>query len=305
MKYPIQFLKGLAVLAIVLATTLFVERARIVNVLRKAAAPELPAAVSYEEVVGRDTDVEVVEGAEVAVGDVEDVEEIPSTASTNSAKPNDSTVPSAPPKPPATTTPAPALPASINLSVPFTSQAPSGNWDEVHEETCEEAAAYMVAAFYEGASGQISVATAEAELQRLVAREMELFGYYKDTNAAETARLIADVYGLRATLMENPTVEDIKASVAAGHPVIVPTAGRMLGNPNFTGDGPPYHMIVIRGYADGNFITNDPGTRRGDQYVYSEETIMNAIHDWTGSFETIETGSKVVVVVEPKLMKNE
>jgi hypothetical protein len=71
----------------------------------------------------------------------------------------------------------------------------------------------------------------------------------------------------------------------------------MLGNPYFSGDGPPYHMLVLTGYKRGKFITNDPGTRRGEGYMYKEDVIMNAIHDWAGSKETIRDGEKAMMVV--------
>ena len=37
-----------------------------------------------------------------------------------------------------------ALPASLLLEVPFTSQAPFGNWDEPYQEACEEAVMLML-----------------------------------------------------------------------------------------------------------------------------------------------------------------
>ncbi len=295
MKRPIRFLKALFVLAIVFATALYVGRVRLGDLLREATAPELPEAVGYEEVVGGEAPVE---DPEVAVGDVEGVENVdgggskPATTSTSEAEPGGSTGP-----PAATTPPAQTIPVSINLSVPFTSQAPTGNWDEVHEETCEESSAYMVAAFYKGVSGTIPADTAEAELQRLVAYELDTFGYYKDTTATETSRMILDEYGYRSDLLKDPTVDDIKTALAAGHPVIIPAAGRELGNPYFTAPGPVYHMFVIRGYSGDRFIVNDPGTRHGEAYTYPIDTVMNSIHDWNA--ENIDLGGKVVIVVRP------
>ena len=46
-------------------------------------------------------------------------------------------------------------------------------------------------------------------------------------------------------------------------------------------------MLVLIGYDENNFITNDPGTRRGEKYKYPQERVVNAIHDWTGTKETI------------------
>lgn len=292
MKRPIRMLKALVVFAIVFATALSLEHLRLGDLWREATAPELPPAVGYEEVVGEAP----ADDADAADGDAEPADadaEPPAIPEPT----DDSAVP--PTAPPAVPTPtAPAVPVSLNLAVPFTSQAPTGNWDEVHEETCEESSAYMVAAFYRGVSGTIPTDAAEAELQRLVAYELETFGYYKDTTAQETSRLISDAYGYRASVLANPTVDDIKAALAAGHPVIVPAAGRELGNPYFTAPGPVYHMFVIRGYSGDRFIVNDPGTRHGEAYTYPIDTVMNAIHDWNA--ENIGLGAKAVIVVFPE-----
>ncbi|KKR45570.1 MAG: hypothetical protein UT82_C0026G0013, partial [Parcubacteria group bacterium GW2011_GWB1_40_14] len=93
------------------------------------------------------------------------------------------------------------------------------------------------------------------------------------------------------------TVDTIKRELAAGNPIIVPAAGRELGNPYFTSPGPLYHMLVIRGYtSDDKFITNDPGTRRGEEYTYKFDILMNAIHDWNGG--DVINGKKVIIVLE-------
>lgn len=281
MKRPVRFSVGAIIFLIAFAAALYTQRVRVSDLIGEVSAPNLPEPVAYEDVAEPEPEPE----PEEAVEQPDPVVEEPVVEPTPDPEP------------------APEgdadLPAALNLAVPFTSQAPFANWDAVHQETCEEASAYMVAAYYRGVSGTIDPQTAEDELQRLVALEREMFGYFEDTTALETARLITEAYGLRAQVENDPTVEHIKSHVAAGRPVVIPAAGRLLGNPNFTGDGPPYHMLVIRGYADGNFITNDPGTRRGEEYVYSEATIMNAIHDWTGSYDTVETGPKVILVVYP------
>ncbi|KKT72621.1 MAG: hypothetical protein UW70_C0105G0004 [Candidatus Peregrinibacteria bacterium GW2011_GWA2_44_7] len=81
--------------------------------------------------------------------------------------------------------------------------------------------------------------------------------------------------------------------------MIIPAAGEILANPNYTGSGPPYHMIVLIGFNDSGFISHDPGTSFGASYEYSYETIENAIHDWTGSKSTVEEGRKAIVVLQP------
>src|ERR1043166_5721644 len=43
-----------------------------------------------------------------------------------------------------------SLPASLLLPVPFTPQAPYANWDQLHNEACEEASSLMAGAYFAG-----------------------------------------------------------------------------------------------------------------------------------------------------------
>jgi hypothetical protein len=195
-------------------------------------------------------------------------------------------------------TPAPsAAPTAINLDIPFVSQAPHKVWDTDHEEFCEEAATLMVASYIRTDRSVTDPDVAEAKLQQIKAYEMATFGYFEDTTAAETVRILREFFDIgSAQVMSNPTVEQIKSWIAAGKAVIVPSAGRELGNPNFKAPGPLYHMVVIKGFtASGQFITNDPGTRKGADYIYEQSVIMNAMHDWNGG--DVSNGRKVVIVV--------
>lgn len=197
------------------------------------------------------------------------------------------------------------LPRSVNLNVPFTVQAPFANWDHTHEEACEEAAALMVNRYWDKAeiknqkAEKIPPREAEEAIQDLVAFQKKRYGFFESTTAKETARFIKDKWGYAAIdLIENPTLAQIKRELAAGFPIIVPAAGRSLGNPHFKRPGPLYHMLVLKGYtADGWIITNDPGTRRGADYRYRPDVLLRAIHDWNGG--KVDIGQKVMIVVRP------
>ncbi len=199
-----------------------------------------------------------------------------------------------------------SIPEAKNLAVPFTSQAPEANWDQDHEEFCEEASMAMVGRFYQGRKFD-SKADAEAALQQIKKWEVDHLGFYYDTTAAETAQAVTGMYGLKVELKTSPTIHDIQLALTQNKLVIVPAAGQELGNPNFTAPGPIYHNFVIRGYTkDGKFITNDPGTRKGEAYVYDESVVMNAIHDWvpdgprtTPRNGDVVEGKKVVLIVSP------
>lgn len=194
------------------------------------------------------------------------------------------------------------LPAEVNLKVPFTSQAPDANWDQDHDEFCEEAAALMVGRYWQDRA-IAGKSEAEAALQEIKSFELKELGFYFDTTAAETAKILEKLYGLRVEIVTDPSLDDIKRAVASGDPVIVPAAGRELGNPNFRRPGPVYHNLVVKGYtADGKLITNDPGTRKGADYVYDADVVMNAMHDWVPSGDRTKpgngsaTGRKVMIV---------
>lgn len=155
----------------------------------------------------------------------------------------------------------------------------------------------MVHHFLEGTS--LTREQAEQELQALVQWETE-HNYKEDVTIAELGTIAEQYYGHDARIVENPTEEDIKRLLVEGYPVIVPAAGRDLGNPYFSGEGPWYHMLVLTGYGWWDFITNDPGTRRGAGYEYRFSTLLNAIHDWTGIKEEIRKGRSAVLVLDSK-----
>lgn len=197
-----------------------------------------------------------------------------------------------------TNVPEETVPARFNLAVPFSSQAPTADWAMPYQEACEEVSALMVAKYYAGTAGGVLNATQTvADIQELVSWQNDFFGYYMDTTAAETVQILDLFFGITGTVVTNPTVEMIQAEVAAGRPVIVPTSGRELPNPYFSGEGPLYHMLVIKGYTEGTFITNDPGTRNGADFVYRHADLMGAIGDWNGGDPA--NGAKVVIFTGP------
>lgn len=206
--------------------------------------------------------------------------------------------------PPEPTTPAVPEPVVVeglkpqmNLAVPFTSQAPTGNWDPLHEDACEEASFYMVLQYYAGTpAGKIDPAVADPELQRLV-HFGESLGNSPSISLAEAQEFLLQDAGVKARIIDNPSVEDIKRLIAAGKPVIVPALGQELNNPNFSGAGPLYHMYVIRGYTETSFITNDPGTRLGENYAYPVEVVMASIADWNNG--NPQAGAKRILYLEP------
>lgn len=189
-------------------------------------------------------------------------------------------------------------PTTLSLKVPFTPQAPTGNWDELHNEACEEASAIMAAAYFSGDTRTKLPATeVEKQITDLTNWEQNRFGYSLDTTTSETAEMIHSFYNLKAIVINNFTEKDIKDALNANKVVIIPVNGRKIGNPYYKQPGPIYHMLVIRGYTTTQLITNDPGTKNGENYKYSFATIKNAPADWNHTTNTIDESKSLMIVV--------
>lgn len=168
----------------------------------------------------------------------------------------------------------------INLAVPFQAQAPFGDWVEPYKEGCEEASLIMVDHYVRGVS--LSKQEMKDEIDAQVAWQREEFGGHYDIPIKRVSELADAIYDY--TIDTFPISEkNILRELQRGRPVIVPSAGRELGNPNFRQPGPLYHMLVIKGVSeDGMYITNDPGTRNGADYLYEPAVLFSAIRDWDG-----------------------
>jgi hypothetical protein len=189
------------------------------------------------------------------------------------------------------------IPDKIIISVPFATQAPLANWDALHEEACEEASLIMLKYYLD--DKRLTPSIAEEVIQRMVEFEIKNYGDYKDSTAEQIVKLAEDFYGIQnlKVIYDFPK-EDLKKYLAEGNPMIVPAAGRELGNPNFTAPGPLYHNLVLIGYDKNTIITNDPGTRKGRGYTYDIDVLYNAIHDFPGKPEDITQGRKAMIVLE-------
>lgn len=189
------------------------------------------------------------------------------------------------------------LQEKIYLQVPFTSQSPYADWDELHNEACEEASLIMVDAFLKDKT--VNKDSADKEIIAMVNWQIENWGEHKDLTLEEMKELAEKYFGYENIRVENNIdIEDIKTELNKGNPVVLPLAGRLIGNPYYRQPGPYYHMLVVIGYENNEFITNDPGTRRGEDYFYNREVLFNALHDWPGKGQDILTGKKSILIIE-------
>lgn len=194
-----------------------------------------------------------------------------------------------------------AIPKKVFIKIPFTSQAPFANWDEKHEEACEEASLIMLKYFLD--KKPLPSEIADREILRMIDFEIKNLGHFEDSDVEEMVKVFEEFYDSpvgekKLKIVYDFEKNDIKKYLAEGSPIIVPAAGRLLGNPNYKQPGPLYHALVLVGYEDDKIITNDPGTKRGESYKYSLDILYNAIHNFPGQKEEIESGRKAMIVLE-------
>ena len=187
--------------------------------------------------------------------------------------------------------------------VPFTPQAPLGNWeDERQQSGCEEAAALMAMRWVQGRG--LTLAEAEREILAISDYELNTYGEFHDLSAQDFINRIFKGYFNydNVRVQYGSKKDDITRELSRGNLVLVPTNGQKLNNPYYKLPGPLQHMLVIRGYdpATKEFITNDPGTKRGELFRYPENVVMDAVYEYpTGNHEPVSEIQKVMIVVEP------
>lgn len=156
----------------------------------------------------------------------------------------------------------------------------------------------MVDAYYDGRKTTFGPDEGVKAILDVVAYEDETYGYNKDTTSEDVMNTAKNFFNRPNTEIIEATEANIKAALAKGYPVIAPAHGKALLNPNFRNGGPEYHMLVIKGYTkDGQWITNDPGTRNGPDYLYPKQRLLDAIHDFNAT--DMKLGRKIVIVIKP------
>jgi len=187
------------------------------------------------------------------------------------------------------------LPAFKNIDVPFTSQAPTGNWSEPWKNACEETSIYMVSSFYAGDT--IKQASAIKHIKEIITTKNKEF----NVSADESLEKISEIIKLlelpwQTEIVTDPSIDDIKKQLANNQPIIAPVFGPALFK---AVDGPDYHVMVITGYDDktSEFIVNDPAMKNGKGMRFKYDIFMNAIHDLNS--KNYRAGKKALLFTKP------
>ncbi len=189
-----------------------------------------------------------------------------------------------------------------NISIPFTSQAPYGNWNEPWHNACEETSIAMVDAYYRDVRS-FSKAAAKQQILDIFHIKQTYIGKSLDESANTITTLINQFLSWEAVVIDNPTLKQIHDELDAGRPIIIPVMADLLKNPHFRGTF-PYHVLVISGYDESTeeFITQEPGTRYGENYRYSYQTLLDANRD----FDTVDItrAPKRMIFTSPDIRQN-
>lgn len=193
--------------------------------------------------------------------------------------------------------------AAVRLDVPFSSQAPFGDWAEPWQNACEETSIAMVDSFYSGHT-TITPEHARDSITHAFNLKHITSGQSLDETAKQIVNIINPYYRWEAYVVANPRLDQMKRELAFGRPIILPAYGADLANPHYRSEQLDYHVLVIIGYDDitQEFITHDPGTKRGNDFRYSFDTVMNAMHDYIPGKGNTKQGQKVVIFTRNHLV---
>ena len=193
--------------------------------------------------------------------------------------------------------------AKLIESVPFTAQAPFGDWDDVKQDHgCEEAS--MLMAMYWAQNKPLSLEKARDEIIVISEFELENYGHHHDYSIADSFKVLKAYFKYENAFVEyDIVIMDIKKEIAKGNLVIIPINGKEVTNPYYTAPGPPQHQILVIGYDDKTeeLIVHDPGTVRGEAFHYAYKEIERALMDYnTGLNEPIEEPRTAMLVIKPQ-----
>ncbi len=185
---------------------------------------------------------------------------------------------------------------AATLTVPYTSQAPLGQWSDPRQsDGCEEASILMAIMWESGST--LSKEQARDEIVGMSNYEKFFHGFYQDTSAQDTADLMTQYYGYHnLRVVYNVTVQDIKAQLDNGSLIITPLNPRVLSTRlynSFT----TRHTVVVVGHDNGEIIFHDPMTgayRRAPESIF-ERAMQNY---YSGIHLTAKIRDSAMIVVE-------
>ncbi len=190
-------------------------------------------------------------------------------------------------------------PQSVMMKVPYASQIPTGDRNDPRQaDGCEEASIIMAMAWARGGS-HLPADEVERDIINISEYERVIYGFYQDTSAQDTARVMREFYQYKdVTTKEGISVEDIKQELAQNRLVIFPLNTRLTGLPIYR-TGPPRHTVVAVGYDDksDSLIINDPLYGNARNMWVPSSNIQSALSNYySGIHRPGNTGTALISV---------
>ena len=170
--------------------------------------------------------------------------------------------------------------------VPFTSQAPKGDWGSPWDDFAEEAIMTMVRQWWKN-EALLSVEQSEATMLDIARYEEENIGNEGLLSIEQVQSSLDDFFAIPSQILDDPSVEQLKATLDEGSILIAPINGQVLLNPHYGNPAPENHMILIYAWEGDIFITHDPGTRHGESVTYDQQKILESIQDLNGELRVL------------------
>jgi hypothetical protein len=184
----------------------------------------------------------------------------------------------------------------LNLPIPFSTQAPTGNWDG--NENCEETSAIMAYQFLNGnREDELPADMVQSQISKLIAWEQANLKHSANTGAEETGQMIQKALDLKTNLLKDFTENDFKKTLQNQQVILLPLNAQLLAPANYSNFHPTYHMVVVRGYDEKGFFINDPGTGSGKNNHYTFNELKSAASDWNATDKKIDTTKKTAIIV--------
>jgi len=196
-------------------------------------------------------------------------------------------------------------PQSVILNVPYVMQAPFGEWSDRRQQYgCEEAAIVMAMAWVREATNSPTDIIFKDEALRDIVNMSEyervIYGFYEDTSAQDTARVMREFYRYEDVVVrEHIGIEDIKQELAKNRVVLLPLNTRATGMAVYR-DGPVRHMVIAVGYDDKNdeIIVHDPLFRNGEYLWIPSSRLSVALWNYTsGNLLPLPTRTTAMISV--------
>jgi len=195
------------------------------------------------------------------------------------------------------------LPKYILHNVPFTAQAPFGNWDDVKQDYgCEEASIFMAMMWIQ--NQPFTKEEARDSIVGMAEFQEKNNNHHHDTSIADTLKLLNDYYKYtNAFTQYSIGIDDIKTELAKSNVVIIPIYGRFVDNPFYSDPAPTFHQVLVVGYDDNTqeLIVHDPGTARGENFRYTYQEITDSLIDYdSGIDEPLIQHRTAMLVIQPR-----